>query len=41
MGGRHVSSLDDISVVILHCQIPLNKLVNPPENVGSWNLQKL
>lgn len=40
MGGRQISSLDDISVVALHIQIPLNKLANPPENVGSWNLQK-
>lgn len=40
MGGQQVSSLDDISVVDLHCQIPLNKSMNPPENVGSWNLQK-
>lgn len=40
MGGRQVSTLDDITVVDLHSQIPLNKSMNPPENVGSWNLQK-
>lgn len=40
MGGRQVSTLDDISVVDLRSQIPLNKSMNSPENVVAWNLQK-
>lgn len=40
MGGRQVSNLDEISVVVLQSQILLNKSMNPPENVGSWNFQK-